>query len=100
MDLIVNLEEHAMTRKMLLAAACAAFIIGPAHADIHPQGRTLNGFTLNGFSLNGFTLNGSFLQGISLQGVQLNGVRPNPVGINVGGHGGVGLNGAVIAIEL
>ena len=83
-----------MIRKMLLGAACSAFIIGPAHAGIHPQGRMLNGF-----SLNGFALNGTFLQGIQLQGVQLNGVRMNPVGVDVGGHGSVGLNGEVIAIE-
>ena len=78
-----------MIRKMLLGATCAALIIGPAHAGIHLQGRTLNGFSLNGFSLNG----------TFLQGVQLNSVRMDPVGVNVGGHGGVGLNGGVIAIE-
>jgi hypothetical protein len=97
MDLIVNLEEHAMIRKVLLGAACAAFIIAPAHAGIRLQGRTFNGIGLNGFTLNG---NGTFLQGPSIQGLQLNGVRPNAVGVNVGGHGGVGLNGMVIAIEL
>jgi hypothetical protein len=38
-------------------------------------------------------------QWLTLNGFTLNGVRPNPVGVNVGGHAGVGLNGQVIAIE-
>ena len=103
-----------MIRKMLLGAACAVLIIGPARADIVQQGRSLNGFSLNGFSLNGFSLNGFSLNGFSLNGVMLSGISPKgaslqgaqvdgtcpqPVGINVGGQGGVGINGKVIAIE-
>jgi hypothetical protein len=78
-----------MIRKMLLGAALAVLVIAPAHAGVSLQGRALNGFTLNG----------AVLQGISIQGWQLNGVRSNPIGVDVGGHGGVGLNGKVIAIE-
>ena len=76
--------------KTLLAAALLAITMSlPANAGAVLQGAKLNGFTLNGFTLNGFTLNG----------INLNGVRPNPVGVNIGGHAGVGLNGQVIAIE-
>jgi hypothetical protein len=96
--LVTNLEEH-MIRKMLLGAACAALVIGPAHAGFSLNGFSLNGFSLNGFSLNGFSLNGRSLQGVSLQAPRFLGVRPNPHGVDVGGHNGVGLNGQVIAIE-
>jgi hypothetical protein len=92
--LVVNLENHMMIRKMLLGVACAALVIGSAAADIQPQGRTLNGFSLNGFSLNG-----SLLRGSRLQGLRVNGARADPIGVNVGGPGGVGLDGRVIAIE-
>jgi hypothetical protein len=98
-----------MIRKMLLGAACAALVIGPAHAGFSLNGFSLNGFSLNGFSLNGFSLNGfslngfslngRSLQGVSLQAPRFLGVRPNPHGVDVGGHNGVGLNGQVIAIE-
>ena len=78
--------------KTLLAATAALIAVAaaPAHAGI-----SLNGWTLNGISLNGWTLNG-----ISLQGTSFNGTRLGPIGVNVGGHNGVGLNGQVIAIEL
>jgi len=36
----------------------------------------------------------------AIEGFTLNGVRPHGSGINAGGHGGAGLNGQVIAIEL
>jgi hypothetical protein len=86
--------------KTLLAAALLAVTTSlPANAGAVLQGTKLNGFSLNGFTLNGFTLNGINLNGFTLNGINLNGVRPDPVGVNVGGHAGVGLNGQVIAIE-
>jgi hypothetical protein len=84
---------------MLLGAACAVLIIGPARAGIVQQGPSLNGFSLNGFSLNGVMLSGVSPKGASLQGAKVDGLCPRPVGVNVGDHGGVGINGKVIAIE-
>ena len=88
------------TKTLLAAAALAAVMIGPAHADLKWNGFTLNGFTLNGFTLNGFTVNGVGLQGWQINGRSLNGKFLNGPGLNVGGHQGVSLNGQVIAIEL
>ena len=88
--------------KTLLAATAALIAVAaaPAHAGISLNGWTLNGISLNGWTLNGISPNGWTLNGISLQGTSFNGTRLGPIGVNVGGHNGVGLNGQVIAIEL
>jgi uncharacterized protein YjbI with pentapeptide repeats len=102
-----------MLIEMLVAAATQAAVVmgtpaapggyggfnlnGTSLNGISVQGISIQGVGLNGFTLNGFTLNGFTLNGFTLNGFTLNGTKP--LGLNVGGHQGVSLNGQVIAIE-
>ena len=80
-----------MIRKMLLAAAaCAAF-----DHRTRPCGHSSAGRYAERGRPQWLLAERHVPAGRS----SFNGVRMNPVGVDVGGHGGVGLNGQVIAIE-
>jgi hypothetical protein len=111
------METTMFAKTLLAAAALAAVMVGPAHADLKWNGKLLNGIqfngpglTVQGISLNGMKVNskmfngpvlngpGVVLQGRNLNGITFNGTRFNGPGLVLQGRNlnGMRVNGPIL----